>query len=252
MQFGFDLYVNGKFFRNLSNEGTGYDFDRVIELQAPRGNNEIKLYLPLYSQIENLHIFIPTDARYHSPKNDPGKHVIWYATSLTQGCCTSNPGMSYPAIIARHLDHDFLNLGFDGNGSGEPEVAEVIAQLDTPLFILDYWANTSLAGWENTLPQFIRILRKAHPRTPIVIITPLFNNIREEADDVARRSFAFQYQERLGDDHLHVVDGMELLGSDDAAGSIDGIHLNALGHWMVATRLSAQLQEKLPTLFAPN
>jgi hypothetical protein len=49
--------------------------------------------------------------------------VVFYGTSITQGSCTSRPGMSYQAILGRQLNLNHINLGFSGNGKGEAAVA---------------------------------------------------------------------------------------------------------------------------------
>ena len=36
--------------------------------------------------------------------------------------------MSYQAILGRQLNLDFVNLGFSGNGKGEPAVAKMVAE----------------------------------------------------------------------------------------------------------------------------
>ena len=48
------------------------------------------------------------------------KPLVFYGTSITQGGCASRSGMSYQAILGRMLNADFVNLGFSGNGLGEP------------------------------------------------------------------------------------------------------------------------------------
>ena len=55
------------------------------------------------------------------------KPVAYYGTSITQGGCASRGGMSYQAIVGRLLNVDHVNLGFSGNGKGEPDVANLPA-----------------------------------------------------------------------------------------------------------------------------
>src|SRR5690606_310097 len=120
------------------------------------------------------------------------KKVIVYGTSITQGGCASRPGMMYTNILSRRIPLEFLNLGFSGNGKGEPEVAEIIAQIDNPAcLVVDYEGNcVSTELFRQTLPEFIKIYREAHPLTPILIVsripyareqlTPHLNEMRME------------------------------------------------------------------------
>src|SRR5690606_269350 len=102
----------------------------------------------------------------------PGRLVV-YGTSITQGGCASRPGMAYPSILARRLGIETLNLGFSGNGRGEPEVAHILAQLENvSCFILDYESNVPVAeDLRTTLTAFIPILRERHPDVPIIVIS---------------------------------------------------------------------------------
>ncbi len=38
--------------------------------------------------------------------------------------------MSYPAIMGRAIDQPIINLGVSGNGQAEPEIAELLTELD--------------------------------------------------------------------------------------------------------------------------
>src|SRR6185312_1958929 len=71
----------------------------------------------------------------------PAKPVVFYGTSITQGGCASRSGMSYQAILGRQLNLDFVNLGFSGNGKGEPAVADMVAEIDASAFVLDFAKN---------------------------------------------------------------------------------------------------------------
>src|SRR5208337_1165933 len=67
--------------------------------------------------------------------------VVFYGTSITQGGCASRSGMSYQAILGRMLNIDFVNLGFSGNGMGEPEMAQAVAHIDAACYVLDFAQN---------------------------------------------------------------------------------------------------------------
>jgi hypothetical protein len=82
--------------------------------------------------------------------------------------------MSYQAQVSRWLNLDFINLGFSGNGLGEPAVAEAISEIDAACFVLDYWGNPSPEVFQATLPKFVGTLRRKYPRTPILITGPYF------------------------------------------------------------------------------
>src|SRR5690606_35801392 len=79
-----------------------------------------------------------------------------YGTSFVQGGCAPRPGMSYPAIVARRLDHDFINLGFSGNGKTEPENAKFLTELKPSAYILDSLPNLTVEQVKERVAPFVR------------------------------------------------------------------------------------------------
>ncbi|WP_259392080.1 SGNH/GDSL hydrolase family protein [Paenibacillus thiaminolyticus] len=76
--------------------------------------------------------------------------------------------MAYTNILSRRIPLEFMNLGFSGSGCGEPEMAHVITEIANPsMLVLDYEANAINPDLlKQTLPEFIRIYRAAHPVVP--------------------------------------------------------------------------------------
>jgi hypothetical protein len=131
---------------------------------------EFLLYLPLYNGIKALELGIPGSAHLEPAPVRPQKPIVFYGTSILQGGCASRPGMAYPAIIGQHLDWPTLNLGFSGNAISEPEVAQLLAELDPAAYVLDAVPNMTTAQVTNRIEPFVQALRQAHPKTPIVLV----------------------------------------------------------------------------------
>src|SRR5213075_673687 len=116
---------------------------------------------PLYKPVTIKELSLDTDARLEPPTPYAiRKPIVYYGSSITQGGCASNPGGSCQAILERRLDADFVNLGFSGNGLGEPALAEVICELDPSCIVLDFWGNPSADQYAAALPVFVKILRQ--------------------------------------------------------------------------------------------
>jgi len=49
--------------------------------------------------------------------------------------------MSYQAILGRQLNIDFVNLGFSGNGLGEPRWLAAVAGIPASCYVLDFAQN---------------------------------------------------------------------------------------------------------------
>src|SRR5208283_5052762 len=110
--------------------------------------------------------------------------VVFYGTSITQGGCASRSGMSYQAILGRMLNIDFVNLGFSGNGMGEPEMAQAVGDIDAACYVLDFGQNNQkVEALEKVYAPFLATLRAKHPDTPILAITPIYS-AREATGDV--------------------------------------------------------------------
>ena len=107
------------------------------------GRREYVLYLPLYNGVQEVKIGVPEGATLEvaGPRPVGTKPIVFYGTSILQGGCASRPGMAYPAILGRRLDWPTINLGFSGNALSEPEVAQLLAELDPAVYVLDPLPN---------------------------------------------------------------------------------------------------------------
>ncbi|MEI6285253.1 MAG: SGNH/GDSL hydrolase family protein [Bacillota bacterium] len=225
-----------------------YQSTLVEELVKER--RDYRLYLPLYKELTSLLIGIDEDALVFAPQDKQTKPIVFYGTSITQGGCASTAGTDYVSIIGRELNSDVINLGFSGNGMGEPEVAQLTAEIDAALFVLDYNANVNVEQLHQTLPIFTDILREKYPATPIVYVTPTFHGKITLQETVARYYedkrdiMVAEYIRRrnLHDQNIHLVDGYALCdyGSDSAL--VDCVHPTDYGFRIFANRLMPYLE----------
>src|SRR5258705_7674130 len=136
----------------------------------PPAQGESLLHLPLYNGVSSVEIGLPktaTLARTTDRPKDRARPILFYGTSITQGGCASRPGMVHTAILGRRHDRPIINLGFSGNGKMEPELADLLAELDPAVYVLDCLPNMTAEEVEQRVEPFVRTLRKAHPTTPI-------------------------------------------------------------------------------------
>lgn len=198
---------------------------------------EYMLYMPLYDCATKVEIGILGSARIEQPALSlPArkKPVVVYGTSITQGGCANRPGMAYTAILSRKMNREFINLGFSGNGRLDYEIARLMARVDASCYILDNMANCSTAMLDR-LEGFVKILREAHPDTPILLLGNAhytyvrFNTV--SAADVKQKDERLAElfrQMRPNDKNLYYLPGDALIGSDDEA-TVDGTHFTDLG-----------------------
>ncbi len=215
--------------------------------KLPKVMREYALYLPLYNYLEKLEVGFSKGARFEPPAPCAlNKPVVFYGTSITQGGCAGTAGSDYVSTIGRLINLDVINLGFSGNGQGEPEVARLISEIDASLFVLDYAANVSPEGLAKTLPEFYRILRRRHPEKPILLLSKVcfshvsYSRDHREAHEQSRDIMIHFYSKmrKAGDSHLHFADGSALIPLGTDAAYVDGVHPTDHGFRMMAERLA--------------
>jgi lysophospholipase L1-like esterase len=259
-QTGVDLYVDGIYrataFADKS-AAPGHVYERTYFRfeKEPRREREIILYLPLYKPVKVLGIGIDPEARVlPAHPFSTRKPIVFYGTSITQGGCASRPGLSYPALLGRMLDSDFVNLGFSGKGLGPPEEARLVSKIDASCFVLDYGINNgSVESLQKVYLPFLQTLRSQHPDTPILAVTLIYESREfwpggEPPPWPAMREYIRSVVNQLreaGDQHLEVIDGTDLLGPSDGDGLADGTHPNDYGFRLMAERLAPHLRRLL-------
>lgn len=104
------------------------------------GSREYLLYLPLYNGVRSVEVGVPPGSVLRKAPPRPAersKPIVFYGTSITHGASASRPGMVHTAILGRRFDYPVINLGFSGNGKMEPEMANLVAELEPAVFVLD-------------------------------------------------------------------------------------------------------------------
>ena len=251
---GFDLYVDGRFFGMFrpSAASRHIKYDRLVELpKDARGEHEILIHFPLYDTVDEVHIGVQEEASVSAPTPYAVERpVVFYGSSITQGGCVSRPGISYPAHISRWLDCDFVNLGFSGNAKGELAMAEYVASLDPSVFVMDYDHNApTYEHLEATHYAFYERVRALRPDTPIIMVSSpsvRWNTWRLAYRDLIRRNY--EAAVAAGDSRVFFVDGESLMGGDDwDSCTVDGIHPNDLGHYLMAKGIAPAVKRALAT-----
>lgn len=208
------------------------------------GTREYLLYLPLYNGVSAVAIGIP-ESNSLSPAPtygaDAARPIVFYGTSITQGGCASRPGMVHTSILGRWFDRPVINLGFSGNGRMELEVAELMAEIDAAVYVIDCLPNIGADEVAARTEPLVQILRESHPETPILLVEDrtysdaLFNPSKRERNDTSRVALraAFERLRAAGDEHLFYLEGEHLLGADNE-GTVDSSHPTDLGFYRQA------------------
>jgi lysophospholipase L1-like esterase len=229
-------------------------FDALFFSGLEKKMREFRLYLPLYTPLLELDIGLSRGARLLAPTAPVlQKPAVFYGTSITQGGCASTAGSDYVSTVGRQLNLETVNLGFSGNGRGEPEMARLLAEIDASIYVIDYAANVDAARLKYTLPRLVGTLRRAHPSTPILLMTPLcysqydFSpNTRRALEDKRDITLAYYVNCRQrGDSAVHLADGFSLLPFGADAAYVDGVHPTDAGFERIAHNLAPAIERIL-------
>ncbi len=200
---------------------------------------ELCLYLPLYNATKSVQIGV-AEGQTVTAAPVRGRPVVFYGTSITQGGCASRPGTAATSIVGRTLGVPIINLGFSGNGLSEPELADLLAELDASAYVLDALWNMSPEMVRDRIAPFVHKLRAAHPATPILLVedSTIYGNVPTAKGKVLREVYAKLQAEGVGNLHFLSAEGM--LGPDDE-GTVDGCHPTDLGFMYQAKAFAAAL-----------
>ena len=205
----------------------------------PSGRREYLLYLPLYNGTQFVEVGIPKSATIGKAGSwGPGdrRPILFYGTSILHGACASRPGMVHSAMLQRQFQRPVINLGFSGNGKMEPELSDLLAELDPAVYVLDCLPNMVAKEVDERVESFVMKLRAAHPETPIVLVEDrtygdsflVKSKLERNLTSRAELESAFKRLKKAGVKKLYYIPGENLLG-DDGDGTVDSSHPNDLG-----------------------
>jgi lysophospholipase L1-like esterase len=244
---GLDLYIRGTHGWRWAGAGRpekSPDNDVCLVSGLKSERHECQLYLPLYNGVERVAVGVHRDAFIGPAPARPKRRrqpICIYGTSVTQGGCASRPGMAFPAIIGRRLDRPVINLGFSGNGQGEPEISRLLAELDPAVYVIDCLTNMNINLITERIDYMVQALRTAHPETPIVFVECLrfqnenFVNEKQkgQSEKTAAMKVAYDRLQARNVAGLHIIKAEKLMGTD-GEGTVDGIHATDLGFIRIA------------------
>lgn len=251
---GFDLYQaeNGTYrFLDImapsQGEGKSYVESRV---RLGAGMKDLVVEFPLFTKMDSVYVAL----REGSELDVGGEYrrlppIVFYGSSIVHGVGAGRPGSNYPAVIARRLNCDFINLGFAGAAKAEPAIMDYIAGIHMSVFVYDYDHNAPDIDYlQRTHEAGYRRFRKAQPNTPVVMASKVDYHGDVKTNERRRRIILDSYERGLdaGDQNLYFVDGSEIYPSDcrDEATS-DGCHPNDAGYLFMAKAIGKAVEKAL-------
>jgi hypothetical protein len=235
------------------------DLDRVVEV-----------WLPHSATVEVLGVRVDEHATVE-PVARTRRRWVHHGSSISHCLEAPSPTGTWPAIAARLADVDLVSLGLGGQCMLDQHVARTIRDLPADLISLKAGINVVNGDtmrertFRAALHGFLDTVRDGHPETPFVVATPIVCPTAEDhpgptvlmpdgrfhvvarPEALAVGALSLQRireimteivttRQEQGDTALHLVDGLQLLGPDDAALLPDGLHPSAEGYRLIAER----------------
>ncbi|MEU6993478.1 GDSL-type esterase/lipase family protein [Streptomyces sp. NPDC046465] len=215
------------------------------QLQLPHQDGDFTLHLP-----ETLHPVVhdlrPLGGGTVEPAARRPRWLV-HGDSITEGWSASRPHLTWPALAGRAMGLDTVNLGYAGAARGELATAEQLAALDadalTVAFGTNCWSRTPHSSgllYETTL-AFLRLVRRGHPRIPLLVVSPV---LRPDAESVPNALGATLAELRAAVERAALDAGSALLpgGGLLAPGLlVDGVHPGDAGHRALADAVVSAL-----------
>lgn len=228
----------------------------------PVTDKRVELWLPQRGDfaLRELEIDDGADLR---PAPDTRPRWMTYGSSITHCGSAASPTRTWPAIVARERGLNLTCLGYGGQCHLDVQVARFMR--DRPAEFISICAGINVYGqgslnartFEPAVIGFVKILREKHPKTPILLISPIISPPRETATNGAGwtlnnyREAVASAAEKLraaGDVHLQDLDGRLLFDKDLAHLMPDQLHPDAEGTEALAQNF---LLHAAPRLFDP-
>ena len=211
----------------------------------PKEMRDYTLYLPLYNSVKSVEIGVAPNAKIEAPTpHKVKKPIVFYGSSITHGACASRTSLPYPALVCRDVDAPMVNLGFSGNAKGEPKMAELIASLDMSVFVYDYDYNAPTAEHlAKTHEPFFKIIRKAQPNLPIIMLSRV-SHAQDARANIVKQTY--ENAKKAGDKNVWFIDGRDLFKDVPfALLTVDKCHPNDLGFYLMYKNVMPAIKEAL-------
>ncbi|HEV7168313.1 MAG TPA: SGNH/GDSL hydrolase family protein [Micrococcaceae bacterium] len=247
-----DVLVNGVLVHRLP--AAGRQRHDVVLDPLPAGS-VVELWLPQFGGFRLREAALEGANAAALPESGP--RWVTYGSSLTQCQQADGPSETWPALVAARYGWELHNLGMAGECQLDPAVEETISALSADLISLCLGINSYNAAtfsertYASRIFGFVSAVRRAHPRTPLAVITPMPSAPREDRANAVGWTLE-QYRQateqvvgvlqKRGDARLHCIHGRDVLSPEEAQANMpDTLHPDNAGYRLMAQRLGPRL-----------
>ncbi|MEZ3161155.1 GDSL-type esterase/lipase family protein [Microbacterium sp. BWT-B31] len=238
----------------------------TVAIPSP-GTGPVEVFLPHNAQVRLISMQAQESI---SPVRNEGIRWTHYGSSISHGMNAVAPTRTWPMTAADHLGWELRNLSFGGNAQLDGFVARMIRDIPADVITLKVGINLINADsmrertFRPAVHAFLDTIREGQPSTPIVIISavacPIHENspgpVTRDTEGMARaasraverdtgaltlirtREILAEIVGARADEHLHLLDGLDLFGEDDTTLLYDRLHPDQEGLDLIARRFA--------------
>src|SRR5271157_495117 len=261
---GFDVYADGEYIDSIVPPVASSHYLGLLNVDGSL-EHDYEIYFPFCSTVKLIALAVESRRGNEDPVIAPCARqysvpspVVFYGSSITHGANADRPGLIYPALIARALNVDFINLGFGGAGKGELAVAELLASIpNVAAYVLDWGINLCSPQEVGLIHEryhpLLQNIKEAHPDVPVLLVnlqdagvkldTSMPENLEIIREEIKR---VYDAEIAAGNDKLWYVDGWDIIkGPAGFDFTIDRVHPHQGGFYRYAEKLAPVIKEML-------
>lgn len=244
----------------------------------PPGDKLLEIWLPHHEPTEL--VALRADAPLLPVPSDGRRTWVHHGSSISQGSNATSPTSTWPALAAAAGGVELVNLGFSGGMMLDSFVARAIRDMPADLISIKIGINIvggdvmRRRAFAPAVHGFLDTVRDGHPTTPLLVVGPILCPIHENTPgpgapdfgngevrfraageptevnagptgklslQVVRDELVTVVSQRAGDEHLYLLDGLDLYGRDDAEAMplADRLHPDSATHRLIGRRFAA-------------
>lgn len=247
-----DLTARGELLGSVAIAGR----ERAEFVQLPPGEKLLELWLPQNQAFRLVGLELDDGATLAPKSEERSRRWITYGSSITQCKGAESPARTWPGIVARKANLNLTCLGYAGQCHIEPMLGRLIRDQQADLISLclginvQSGASLNVRTFRPAVLGFASLVRERHRIAPLALISPVYSPDRESESNAAGLTLEIMRSEirsavetlrELGDEHVHYVDGLDLLGRQEEHLLPDRLHPSQEGYELIARRFHEQV-----------
>lgn len=210
--------------------------------------SSLLIVLPSYAAIEEIMLRVEKKFSVTIEEKTSNVDILFYGSSITQGCAASRSGLNYVNQVALKLGCRIANYGFSSSAKGEEEIAQLIAHEHASVYVIEYDHNATVDELKKTHQRFYEIVRAENPSSFIIFLSRISAGISisqdeyEERDKIIRETV--DYAARQGDGNVCYIPGDKIAPTNERSLFVDDRHPNDRGMSLIADQIIGVIGER--------